>query len=109
MGGSSYLAAPKLNAMSARKVEPAGTPPDLPPEKAYSLLRKQLEGLQSLKGRNYQEAQAAEDEWYNLTAKLVMRSFGGESPNHRNFRNGRSAGDHRMVPYGAGVPHGLNQ
>jgi len=95
--------------MSARKVQPAGTPPDLPPEKAYSLLKKQLEGLQSLKGHDYQAAEAAEDEWYNLTEKLVMRSFGSESPNHRNFRSGRSAGEHSMVPYDAGVPHGLYQ
>lgn len=95
--------------MSARKVQPAGTPPDLPPEKAYSLLKKQLEALQSLKGHDYQEAEAAEDEWYNLTEKLVMRSFGSESPNHQNFRSGRSAGEPRMVPYDAGVPHGLYQ
>ncbi len=95
--------------MAPRRTQPAQTPPDLPTEKAYAVLKKQLGELQTLKGRNYQEAEAAEDEWYNLTAKLVMRAFGDESPNHRNFRNGRSAGEHYVVPYDAGVPHALNQ
>jgi hypothetical protein len=39
----------------------------------------------------------------------VLRSFGSGSPNYRNFRDGRSAGEHFMVPYGAGVPHASNQ
>jgi len=81
----------------------------LAPEKAYSVLKAQLAKLQELKGRNYQEAEAAEDEWYNLTAKLVLRSFGSGSTNFSNFRNGRSAGEHYLLPYGAGVPHALNQ
>ena len=81
----------------------------MPPEKAFSVLKTQLAKLQELKGRNYQEAEAAEDEWYNLTAKLVLRSFGSGSPNYINFRNGRSAGEHYMIPYDAGVPHALNQ
>ncbi len=95
--------------MAPRRIQPTETPPDLPPEKAYSVLKGQLAKLQEMKGRNYQAAEAAEDEWYNLTAKLVLRSFGSGSPNYLNFRRGRSAGEHQMVPYAAGVPHGLNQ
>jgi hypothetical protein len=81
----------------------------LPPEKAYSVLKAQLTKLQDLKGRNYQEADAAEEEWFQLTEKLVIRSFGDASANHRNFRSTRSAGEHYMVPYDAGIPHALNQ
>ena len=95
--------------MPSRRLQPAETAADLSPEKAYSVLKAQLEKLQNLKGRNYQEADSTEDEWFNLTAKLVLRSFGSASTNYSNFRSGRSAGEHRVVPYGAGVPHGLNQ
>lgn len=97
--------------LSPRRTQPAETPADLPPEKAYSFLKAQLAKLQELKGRNYQEAEAAEDEWFNLTAKLVLRSFGSGSTNYGNFRRGRSAGEHSMVvyDYDAGVPHAQNQ
>jgi len=37
-----------------RPNQPAGTPPDLSKEKAYSVLKEQLEKLQAFKGLNYQ-------------------------------------------------------
>lgn len=98
--------------MPPRRTQPQETAPDFPPQKAYLVLSTQLEKLQSLKGKNYQESEAAEEEWYHLTEKLVMRSFGSGSPNYRNFRFARSAGSSYIVPafgdYG-GVDHRLYQ
>ena len=98
--------------MPSRRPPAPQTVPDLPPEKAHYLLSAQMEKLQAFKGQSYQQAQAAEEEWYHFTAKLVMRSFGSDSPNYKNFTYARSAGEHRMVVdfhgYG-GVDHGLNQ
>ena len=96
-------------AVPPRRTQPEDTPADLPPEKAYSVLKAQLAKLQDLKGRNYQEVEATEDEWYNLTSKLVMRSFGSGSPNYSNFMHGRSAGEHYITPFGDGIDHRLNQ
>jgi hypothetical protein len=81
------------------------TPPDLPPEKAYTLLNVQLEKLQSFKGRSYLEAKADEDEWSQLTEKFVIRSFGSDGPNHLNFFRARAAGEHRALMYDEEVPH----
>jgi hypothetical protein len=87
--------------------EPA---PDLSPERAYPALKLQLEKMQSLKGQNYEEAEAAEQEWYQFTEKIVMRTFGGGSQNHMNLRNALSAGEHYMVPdFGQGPDHRLYQ
>jgi hypothetical protein len=88
-----------------RKKQPTVTPPDLPPEKAYALLNVQLEKLQALKGRSYAAAKADEDEWSQLTEKLVIRSFGSDGPNHVNFFRARAAGEHRVVMFDEGVPH----
>lgn len=95
--------------MPPRRTQPAETLSDLLPEKAYTVLKTQLAKLQELKGRNYRDAEATEDEWFNLTAKLVLRSFGSGSTNYSNFRSGRSAGEHYMVPFDVGVPHALYQ
>jgi len=78
--------------VAPKRTQPAETPADLSPERAHPILKNQLAKLQELKGRDYREADATEDEWYNLTAKIVMRSFGSGSPNYRTFVRGRSAG-----------------
>jgi hypothetical protein len=91
-----------------RKQQPAETLPDLSPEKAYAVLNVQLEKLQLLKDRNYEEANAAENEWFQLTEKLVLRSFGSGSTNYSNFRRGRSAGVHFAVMNGV-VDHARYQ
>jgi hypothetical protein len=98
--------------VSPKRAQPHETAPDFPPEKAHTVLSAQLEKLQSFKGQNYQQEKAAEEEWYHLTEKLVMRSFGSASPNYRNFTDGRSAGEHYLrADYGGygGIDHGLNQ
>ena len=98
--------------MPPKRTQPQETAPDLPPEKAYSVLSAQLEKLQIFKGQDYQKAKAAEDEWYHLTEKLVMRAFGSASPNYRNFRNARIAGEPTaVIAFGdhEGVDHELYQ
>jgi len=98
--------------MPPKRTQPQETAPDLPPEKAYSVLSVQLEKLHIFKGQEYQQAKAAEDEWYHLTEKLVMRSFGRASPNYRNFVHARSAGKHYIRTDFGGyreIDHGLNQ
>jgi len=101
--------------MAPRRPAPQETPPDLPPEKAYKLLSAQLEKLNDFKNLSYQQAGQQENEWFQLTQKLVLRSFGSGSSNYMNFSNARSAGEHYMRPeFGwdgsyAGVDHGLNQ
>jgi hypothetical protein len=83
---------------------PPPTSPDLPPEKAYAVLSSQLKALEKLKGRSYGEAQADEDEWENLTEKLTIRAFGGDSTNVHNFYHARSAGV-QVGAIGRGVDH----
>ncbi|MGA7920069.1 MAG: hypothetical protein WCA38_10380 [Candidatus Acidiferrales bacterium] len=68
--------------LPSKRSQPSETPPDLPPQKAHSVLAAQLEKLQAFKTQGYQQAEAAENEWFQLTAKLVMRSFGSGSPNY---------------------------
>jgi hypothetical protein len=62
-----------------------------------------------LKGRHYEEARADEDVWQQITEKLIIRAFGDPSTNLSYFYSARAAGQHQMLPYGAGVPHALNQ
>jgi hypothetical protein len=102
--------------MAPRRQQPQETAPDLPPEKAYTLLSAQLEKLQALKRQTYQEAQAAEEEWFQFTHRLVLRSFGSASSYYRDFGYGKSAGEHYIRPdfsfgggYDSGVDHRLNQ
>jgi hypothetical protein len=72
-------------------------------------VKKQLESLQTLRGKNYMEAEHQEQEWTQLTQSIIERSFGNPSTNLNNFHPARWAGEHAMVPYGAGVPHAANQ
>jgi len=92
-----------------RRGQPAETPPDFSPEKANSVLKAQLAKLQDLKGSNYQEGKALEDEWFHLTEKMVIRAFGSGSTNNRNFRKARSAGHYFAMPDGEGIDLALKQ
>ncbi len=62
--------------MPPKRTQPPETPPDLLPERAYEVLKAQLAKLQEMKGRDYRTVDATENELFQLTAKLVMRSFG---------------------------------
>jgi hypothetical protein len=90
--------------LPSRKPTPE-TPPDLSPEKAYPLLKTQLAKLQELKGRSHSEVSNLEDEWFGLTSKLIMRTFGRSSPNFSNFSAGSSAGSYVMQPFGGRPDH----
>ena len=95
--------------MPTIRTPPGETPPDFPTEKAHSVLSAQLAKLQQLKGKDHQDVKPAEDEWFNLTAKLVMRSFGSGSPNYSTFRRGHRAGDYYVRPFGGGEDDELAQ
>lgn len=96
--------------MPTRRTQPAETPPDFSTEKAHSVLSAQLAKLQELNTKDYRQGGgAAEDEWFDLTAKLVMRSFGSGSLNYSNFRRCRSAGEYYSQPFGGGEDYALAQ
>lgn len=101
--------------MAPRRSQPQETSPDLPVERAYAFLSSQLEKLQPLKSENYQEAKSAEEEWFQLTHRLILRSFGSASSYCRDFSSARSAGEHYIRPaygfggYDMGEDHRLNQ
>lgn len=66
--------------------------PDLPSERAYSALTIQLQKLQELKRKDCRTAAATEKEWFQLTEKLMIRSFGSLSTNCRNFKEAGTVG-----------------
>jgi hypothetical protein len=84
--------------LSARKKRLVG--PKWPPEKAKAELSAQLTRLQQLKAKNFQEAGAAEEEWFNSTEKSLIRCFGSKSVNYSNFRSARSAGEYIPSVFG---------
>lgn len=66
--------------------------PPLAPERALKALRQQLEALQKLKNRNYQEAGAEETEWWSFTGNIIEAAFGNPSVNLTQFHLARNAG-----------------
>src|SRR5665213_3066829 len=97
------------HSMPQRRSQPPTIPPSLEPERACSAIKKQLDTLQTLEGRNYAEANVDEQQWMQFTQSIIERAFGNPSTNLNNFYHARSAGEHFMVPYGAGIPHAANQ
>jgi hypothetical protein len=99
--------------MPPKRPQAQQIPPDLSFEKAFAHLSQQIEKLQTFRNKNYQDAQAEEEEWFQLTHKLIQRAFGSGSPNAQNFGRATSAGEHRMVVDGwgghAGIDHAQNQ
>ena len=70
--------------------------PTLAPERAWKALRRQLEDLEKLKNRNYQEADTDETEWMHLTENIIEGAFGKPSTNLSKFYSARSAGYHNL-------------
>jgi hypothetical protein len=95
--------------MTPKKSLPQPMPADLPPEKAFSVLSTQLNSLRELKGLRSSEGEVREREWTQLTAKLIMRAFGSDSPNKTNFSRALSAGEYYVIPYGGQENPALNQ
>jgi hypothetical protein len=82
--------------MPRRPTPPPPKPADFPPEKTYAALRKQLDALERLRGRNHREAENDEREWKNLTLNILIHGFGEGSENVSQFHSAKWAGQHRM-------------
>jgi len=76
----------------ARRASPPPRPPDFPPEKAYSALKKQLALLDGFRGKDYREVEHAEQEWRNLTLNILIHGFGEGSENESQFHHAKWAG-----------------
>ena len=79
--------------MATRKAV-AQKEPTLAPDRALKALRQQLEALQRLKNRSYQEAKAEETEWKHFTESIIEIAFGNPSTSLSKFYLARSAGVH---------------
>ena len=76
-----------------RKTE-AQNEPTMPPERSLRALMQQLDELQKLKNRNYEEADAEETEWVHLTQNIIEAAFGKPSTNLTKFYAASHAGSH---------------
>lgn len=63
-----------------RRPEPEPIP-DLPYDRAIPALERQLQELQNLKRRSYDEADTDETQWQHLTESIFERTFGKKSTN----------------------------
>jgi hypothetical protein len=68
-----------------------------------------LESLQELKPLSYVEGEPREKEWVQFTEKLIIRAFGSDSVNKRNFLHAKTAGEYYMIPYGGVEDPSLTQ
>ena len=68
--------------------------PTVSPDRALKALTQQLDGLQKLKGRRYEEAEADETEWQHLTQSLIEAAFGDHSSSLSKFHTANWAGEH---------------
>src|ERR1700688_2221592 len=66
----------------------------MPPDRALRALTQQLDRLQNLKNRDYQEADAEETEWTHLTQNIIEAAFGDDSSNLHKFYSATHAGRH---------------
>jgi hypothetical protein len=71
--------------------------PTLPPDRALKAITEQLDSLQKLEGRKYDEADAAESEWEHLTQSIIEGAFGDPSSSLGKFHMARAAGQHNMM------------
>jgi predicted nucleotide-binding protein len=67
-----------------RRPEPEPKP-DLSYDRAMPALERQLQELQNLKGRSYDEADADETQWQHLTEGILEHTFGKGSTNLNKF------------------------
>jgi hypothetical protein len=64
------------------------------PDRALRELARQLERLQNLKNRGYEEADAEEKEWTHLTENIIEAAFGDDNSNLHKFYAATHAGRH---------------
>ena len=95
--------------MATRRSQPSAVLPSLSPERAKSALKAQLATLQNMRGQRYYDAESAEQEWVQLTARVVAHAFGDPNPNLSSFYVAKSAGDYAIIPFGGGIDHNGNQ
>ena len=67
-------------------------PPTVAPDRALRALTQQLDGLQKLKNRNYQEVEAEETEWTHLTQGIIEAACGDPSSSLDRFYMAAHAG-----------------
>jgi hypothetical protein len=82
--------------MPPRKA-PVQKEPTLPPDRALKAIEQQIDSLQKLKGRRYDEASADETEWLHLTQSIIEGAFGDPSSALSRFFMARAAGQHNMM------------
>jgi hypothetical protein len=70
--------------------------PDFPYERALPAIRRQLERLQSFKGRAYDEAATEFTGWKQFTQSVVERTFGNPSSELNQYFSARSAGQYNL-------------
>jgi hypothetical protein len=66
------------------------------PDRALRALTQQLDRLQNLKNRKYEEADAEETEWAHLTQNIIETAFGDPSSSLDKFHMASHAGTHLM-------------
>ena len=71
--------------------------PTLAPDRALRELSQQLEDLQKLKGRDFEEAHTDETECKLYTESIVEAAFGISSTSLAKFYSARSAGVHNLL------------
>ncbi len=89
-------AAQEENTTMARKAA-VQKEPTLPPDRALRAIGEQLETLQKIKGRKYDEADANETEWEHLTRSIIEAAFGDPSSALDKFHMATAAGRHNMM------------
>lgn len=71
--------------------------PTLAPERALRAIMEQLDGLQKLKGRRYDEAESEETEWEHLTQSIIEGALGDPSSALSKFHMATAAGRHNLM------------
>ncbi|MGH7814626.1 MAG: hypothetical protein ACREQI_11580 [Candidatus Binataceae bacterium] len=71
--------------------------PTVAPDRALKALTQQLDKLQKLKNRKYEEAAAEETEWNHVTQSIIEAAFGDPSPSLSNFHMANAAGEHNVM------------
>ena len=95
--------------MAPRRTEQHIVSPTLPPETAYAALKSQLEALQQLKGRRYNEGEYEEKEWVQVTRSIFEGAFGDPSSTLSSFNRAETAGEYYITPFGEGPNYGQDQ
>jgi len=68
----------------------------IPPERAVKALIDQLDALQKLRGRRYDEAATDESQWMHLTKGIIAGACGDPSSGLTDFYRARNAGTYSM-------------